>query len=218
MILAGVLLKLGSYGLIVVLPLVDGTLLYVYLYITLVGSVVCCCACARHWDCKGLIAYSSVVHIGVVTVGLLSGRELGYFCALLIIVGHAVCSPILFLYASRLYASTHTRLLSQNRGNIANPMSSTFCFVFLAVNMGVPPFVGFWSEVSIFTVLASVFLWGLLCSCMAVFGSALYNLFIYVSLVHGKESPGTQLTLIPWRYIRSLLLSFLLATNMALFA
>lgn len=76
-LLAGVLLKLGGYGLMVLAPnLGAGTQVYVYL--TLLGGVSCRLLCLRAWDLKALVAYSSIVHMGTVTLRALSGTELGY--------------------------------------------------------------------------------------------------------------------------------------------
>lgn len=105
------------------------------------GGVVCCFRCVRQWDTKGLIAYSSIVHIGVVRVGLLSGSELGYYCGLIIVIAHGVCSPLLFGIAYYLYTNRRSRLLYHNRGNLSTPSVVLVLFALLAVNIGVPPFL-----------------------------------------------------------------------------
>ena len=140
-VLAGVLLKLGRYGLLVFLPLFIHTLLHFYLCLSVVGGVVCCHTCARQWDIKGLIAYSSVVHMGVVTVGFVTGRELGYCCGMVIVIAHGVCSPLLFGVAFYLYENSHTRVLRHNRGNVYSPTVALILLCLLVVNIGVPPFI-----------------------------------------------------------------------------
>lgn len=141
MILAGVLLKLGRFGLLLFLPLFSHKLLAIYMFISVVGGVICCFTCARQWDAKRLIAYSSVVHIGVVRVGIISGREMGYFRAVMMVVGHGVCSPLLFSIAFVMYSNSHTRLISHNRGCLSSPSICFFLFCLLCVNIGVPPFL-----------------------------------------------------------------------------
>lgn len=185
--LAGVLLKLGSYGLMVFLPLYKHTFLSLYLYISVVGGIICCFVCVRQWDAKGLVAYSSVVHIRVVTVGLISGHELGYSCALIIVIGHGVCSPLLFGLAFYLYENSHTRILSINRGNISSPIVVFFLILLLAVNIGVPPFLNVWAEVLIFVVLLKILAWRVPYAVFLAFFGVLYNLAMYVMLTHGKE-------------------------------
>jgi len=76
-LLAGVILKLGRYGLLVLAPCLS-CFSSLYIYLSLLGGVVCSGLCCRSWDMKSLVAYSSVVHIGVVTLGAFSGLELGY--------------------------------------------------------------------------------------------------------------------------------------------
>lgn len=76
-LLAGVILKLGRYGLLLVAPCLTCHS-YLFIYLSLLGGIVCSVLCCRSWDMKSLVAYSSVVHIGVVTLGAISGLELGY--------------------------------------------------------------------------------------------------------------------------------------------
>jgi len=81
------------------------------------------------------------VHIGVVGIGLLLGTELGAGAALLIVVGHGVCSPLVFSYAFYVYQFTHRRLLSRCRGGLARPVMAGVFLLIIAVNIGVPPFL-----------------------------------------------------------------------------
>ena len=189
-ILAGVLLKLGRYGLLVFLPLFLHGLLYLYICVSVVGGVVCSFICARQWDAKGLIAYSSVVHIGVVRVGFVSGSELGYCCGILMVIAHGICSPLLFGVAFFIYENRHTRVLAQNRGNLATPLVTFFVFILLAVNIGVPPFLNVWSEVLMFTALFRLISWRVPFIIPLAFFAVLYNIVIYVILAHGKERPA----------------------------
>ena len=141
MVLAGILLKLGRFGLIFFAPYLSRRILSVYLFLSLIGRVACGAICTRQWDSKSLIAYSSVVHIGVVTVGVVVGSEVGYDCAVLIVIAHGICSPLIFALAYLLYSNSHTRLLRSNRGQLGLPMLRFFLFLLLAINMGVPPFL-----------------------------------------------------------------------------
>jgi len=77
MLLAGVILKLGGYGLLLCSPYLQQSS-FIYIYLSLTGGVVCSLICCRCWDMKSLVAYSSVVHMGAVTLGALSGTELGF--------------------------------------------------------------------------------------------------------------------------------------------
>lgn len=216
-ILAGVLLKLGRYGLMVFLPFLSHKLLIIYIYVSVIGGVLCSLTCARQWDAKGLIAYSSVVHMGVVSVGLVTGRELGYYCAVVMVIAHGVCSPLLFGLAFYLYSSRHTRLLAQNRGGLSTPVACFFIFSLLAVNMGLPPFINVWAEVIMLPALCIVILSRLPFLIASAFFGVLYNLVIYIILAHGKERPSVIVTISPWHYINSLTLRLVCRFNTRLF-
>ena len=217
MALAGILLKLGSYGLLLFCPLLLHPLLTLYLAVSLLGGVACARVCARQWDAKRLIAFSSVVHMGVVTVGVVVGTELGYLCAYLIVVAHGICSPLLFGAVYRFYQRRHRRLLTSNRGRLGSPIAALTLFLLLAVNMGVPPFLNLWSEVLIYCCLlpyAYHSLWILL---PAAFLGALYNLHLYVRLTHGKEAPAATPCDDFWAGVHSVALSFVLAGGLGFF-
>lgn len=217
MVLAGVLLKLGSYGLFIFCPLIHHYILLIYLIISLLGRIIGSYICTRQWDRKRLIAYSSVVHIGVVTIGVVSGSEIGYLCALIIVIAHGVCSPIIFAIAYLLYSNSHTRLLSSNRGLLTIPFIRIFLFILLAINIGVPPFLNLWREVLIFISLITIFgnsLWLLI---PIAFLGVLYNLYIYISLRHGKETFHLSFLGLLWPIVSSISLSLLIRGNLSLF-
>lgn len=217
MVLAGVLLKLGRYGLFIFCPLIKHYILLIYLIIRLLGRILGRFICTRQWDRKRLIAYSSVVHIGVVTIGVVRGIEIGYSCALIIVIAHGVCSPIIFAIAYLLYSNSHTRLLSSNRGLLGIPLISLFLFMLLSINIGVPPFLNLWREVIMFISLINIFrnrLWFLI---PIAFLGVLYNLYIYISLSHGKETLNLSSIGLSWPLVSSVSLSLLIAGNISLF-
>jgi len=115
MVLAGVLLKLGSYGLLIFLPYIKlNNIVIVYLRTSLLGSLLRAIMCLRQGDIKLIIAYSSVVHISVVSLGFIRGREIGYVCGLIIVLSHGLCSPFMFALAFWLYENSHSRLQMNN--------------------------------------------------------------------------------------------------------
>ena len=156
MSLAGILLKMGSYGLFLFLPYIKLNFLYtLYTRLALIGSVVCALICIRQSDMKLLIAYSSVVHMGVVTLGLTRGTEMGYGCRFVMVIAHGLCSPFLFVFSYVLYQCSHSRLFL----NISRTVPiQTGCFMgLISLNMRVPPTLRLWAEVIItICVLGSV--------------------------------------------------------------
>lgn len=141
-LLSGIILKLGGYGILLLSPCLEFSL-SLYVYLSLSGSVICSLICCRHWDIKSLVAYSSVVHIGVVTLGALSGLELGYWAACGILVGHSIISPLMFVLAWELYHFSGSRsfILCWH-----SPMASSLLIMLCVcsgINYGLPPFVNF---------------------------------------------------------------------------
>lgn len=120
-ILAGIILKLGGYGLIrlMILFLIIGLELNLYLIsLSLVGGFIISLVCLRQRDIKSLIAYSSVAHIGLAFRGVLSLNRWGYRGCLVIIVAHGLCSSGLFCLANMNYERLMSRSLYLNKGLI----------------------------------------------------------------------------------------------------
>jgi NADH-ubiquinone oxidoreductase chain 4 len=119
MILAGVLLKLGGYGLVRVFPFLIFSGLnfnFIFISISLVGGFLISLVCLRQIDIKALIAYSSVAHIGVVLGGLLTLTYWGLRGALTLIIAHGLCSSGLFRLANITYERVGRRSLIINKG------------------------------------------------------------------------------------------------------
>lgn len=106
--LSGIILKLGGYGFLILCVNLCVPFSF-FMFISLSGSIICCIICFRAHDSKVVVAYSSVVHMGVVTVGSITGSETGYWVAVSIICSHTLISPYLFILANELYQSTGSR-------------------------------------------------------------------------------------------------------------
>jgi len=208
-ILAGVILKLGRYGLLLLAPhLTSHSTLFIY--ITLLGGVVRSVLCLRSWDMKSLVAYSSVVHIGVVTLGALSGLEVGWWVACGIVVGHSLLSPLLFVLAYELYQAFGSRNFVNGH---YSPVSSSFLLIIglcFGLNFGLPPFLNFWVEVSLFSIQGSIFSISLLPLILTAFLSFVYCIFFYVLACGGPSSSLLQHFSSLYIYIPSLFFSLAL--------
>lgn len=209
MLLAGVILKLGRYGLLLLAPhLASQSSLFIYL--TLTGGIVCSAICCRNWDMKSLVAYSSVVHIGVVTLGALRGLELGFWVAGGILVGHSLLSPLIFSLAYELY-------LSRGRRNFVygHTSSVTISLLFAVrlcsgLNFGLPPFLNFWVEVSLFSLQGWLWSFSLLPLILTAFLSFLYSIFFYVLACGGTPSFTIQLNNTFFIHAPAIILSLLI--------
>ena len=186
MFLAGVLLKLGSYGLLLFLPTVKmNQVLSIYLSLSLLGSLISAMVCLRQGDIKVLIAYSSVVHMGVVNLGFLRGTEIGYTCGLIMILAHGLCSPLLFSFAFWLYQISHSRQLLNN--SFLAPSLGAAILSLVLINIRVPPRLRLWSEVFMCIRVIYIMWWTLPLLLLVFFAGAIYNLYLYTACHFTKK-------------------------------
>nr|UFZ13742.1 NADH dehydrogenase subunit 4 [Protosialis americana] len=194
MILAGILLKLGGYGLLRVL----GMMLYmslklniIWVGISLIGGFLVSLICLRQVDLKSLIAYSSVAHMGIVLAGLMTLSYWGYSGSYSLMIGHGLCSSGLFCLANISYERTGSRSLLINKGMMNfMPSMCLWWFLLCSSNMAAPPSLNLLGEVSL---LNSILFWSvlsmLLLSLISFF-SASYTLYLYSYSQHGMMYSG----------------------------
>jgi len=189
-ILAGVLLKLGGYGLIRVLPLFresNKSLSWLWIRVRLVGGVVVSLMCLRQVDVKALIAYSSVAHIGLVLAGLVVFGWWGLNGAVVVIIGHGLCSSGLFCLANIVYERIGSRSLLIRKGLINFiPRIALWWFLLRAGNIAAPPTLNLLGEISL---IIRVVRWrkiSIISVGLLSFFRAAYTLYIYSLSQHGK--------------------------------
>nr|VFU78693.1 NADH dehydrogenase subunit 4 [Proasellus jaloniacus] len=195
MILASVLLKLGGYGMIRILPKLSSSLVSVNWALMswgLMGGVFISLSCLRQVDVKVLIAMSSVAHMAMVFGGVMSLTVWGVNGAVLVMMGHGFCSSGLFCIANLSYERSGTRSLLVLKGaqSIA-PALTMWWFLLVAANMSAPPSMNLLGEIHSITGLIK---WSVLSSIPVVslvFFAAAYSLYLYISTQHGKASPIT---------------------------
>ena len=158
-ILAGVLLKAGGYGFIrFALPLFPyGTQFWIpaLIFLSVVAIVYGAIVSAVQKDLKKLVAYSSVAHMGFVTLGIFVLNLQGAVGATLQMLNHGIVTGALFLFVGIQYEKTHRRLIA-DLGGLANrwPLYTTFFGVFMLASLGLPGLSGFIGE---FLVLLGAF-------------------------------------------------------------
>lgn len=190
-ILAGVLLKLGGYGLIRVIPIVVGKILiysYVFIRLGLSRMVFIGLICWRLNDLKALVAYSSVAHIGLVICGVIRISLYGRIGVLVIIIGHGISSSGIFCLVNIIYERFRRRSLFLRKGIINIIPSLRFIFFILcAANISAPPTINLIGEIFLLIrVIGFRFLIIFLFSVGSFFG-AVFTLFIYSYRQHGKN-------------------------------
>ena len=189
-ILAGVLLKLGGYGLIRVFPfllLIGLNFNFVFISIRLVGGFLISLVCLRQIDIKALIAYSSVAHIGIVLGGLLTMTYWGLRGSYTLMIAHGLCSSGLFSLANITYERLGSRRLIINKGLLNFiPSLSLWWFLLCSGNMAAPPTLNLLGEISL---LNRIIRWSwysiIFLSLLSFFGAA-YSLFLYSFRQQGK--------------------------------
>ncbi len=152
-LLSGVLLKMGAYGLIRavnMLPEAAHILQPLLISLALIGMIYGGLLAWRQTDLKAMIAYSSVSHMGIVLLGIASLNQMGLTGALLQMTSHGLISAALFLLIGLLYERTHTRNIQDYGGLIHNmPRFAFFISLALFGAMGLPGTFGFISELHV---------------------------------------------------------------------
>lgn len=188
-ILAGILLKLGGYGIIRLLPLflkINKIISWLWVRIGILGGTVVRFICLRQIDIKSLIAYSSVAHIGIVLAGLITGNFWGINGAIVVIIGHGLCSSGLFYLANLVYERTSRRRLLINKGLLnLIPTLGIWWFLLRIGNMAAPPTLNLLGEISLILRIRRWSKVSLLGIALLSFFRASYTLYLYSIRQHG---------------------------------
>lgn len=188
-ILAGVILKLGGYGLIRFMKIfvrINKLFNNLFIVIAIVGGLVVSFICLRQRDIKSLIAYSSVAHIGLALGGILTLNNLGIWGSLILILAHGLCSSGIFCLANISYERTKSRSIYLNKGMInILPRLSLWWFLLRARNMAAPPSLNLLGEILLINRLViyrNIFV--IFLSLISFFRAA-YSLFLFSYTQHG---------------------------------
>nr|YP_010926084.1 NADH dehydrogenase subunit 4 [Agrilus zanthoxylumi]WKF51813.1 NADH dehydrogenase subunit 4 [Agrilus zanthoxylumi] len=192
MILAGIMLKLGGYGMLRFMKLfigISSLINYVFISISILGGVLVSLMCLRQTDMKLLIAYSSVAHMGLVLAGIMTFSYWGFCGAFSMMIAHGLSSSALFCLANISYERVNSRSLYLNKGMISlMPSLTLWWFLFSSCNMAAPPSLNLLSEILLINSLVSWSLMNMLGLALISFFSACYSLYLYSCSQHGKFS------------------------------
>nr|WCR48285.1 NADH dehydrogenase subunit 4 [Aedes flavopictus] len=196
MILAGVLLKLGGYGLLRVFSMMQilGTKFnFIWISISLIGGVLVSLICLWQMDLKALIAYSSVAHMGIVLSGLMTMTYWGLNGSYTLMIAHGLCSSGLFCLANISYERMGSRSLLINKGMLNfMPSLSLWWFLLCSGNMAAPPTLNLLGEISLLNSIVSWSWLTMINLALLSFFSAAYTLFLFAYSQHGKIYSGVH--------------------------
>jgi NADH-quinone oxidoreductase subunit M len=189
-ILAGILLKMGGYGFIrFSLPMFPDASLYfapLVFALSVIAIVYTSLVALVQEDMKKLIAYSSVAHMGFVTMGLFAMTEQGVQGAIFQMVSHGLVSGALFLCVGVVYDRMHTREIAAYGGLVERmPLYAVAFLVFTMANVGLPGTSGFIGEFLTMIGTFKVNSWVAFFATTGVILSAAYALFLYRRVIFG---------------------------------
>ena len=190
-ILAGILLKLGGYGFILfnvpMFPIASQMFQPLVLTLSVIAVVYTSLVAFRQTDIKKLIAYSSVAHMGFVTMGIFSGNAQGMQGAVFQMLSHGLISGALFLCVGVVYDRMHTREISFYGGLTQRmPWYAAIFLMFTMANVGLPGTSGFIGEILTMTGTYQASTWAAMIAATGVILSAVYALTLYRNVMFGE--------------------------------
>nr|AGN72634.1 NADH dehydrogenase subunit 4 [Misgurnus anguillicaudatus] len=193
MVLAAVLLKLGGYGMMRMMVMLDPLskeLAYPFIILALWGIIMTGSICLRQTDLKSLIAYSSVSHMGLVAGGILIQTPWGFTGAIILMIAHGLVSSALFCLANTTYERTHSRTMILARGlQMIFPLTATWWFIANLANLALPPLPNLMGEL---TIISSLFNWSprtIILTGTGTLITAGYSLYLFLMSQRGPTPP-----------------------------
>ncbi len=188
--LAGVLLKMGAYGFVrFSLPMLpEASVFFTPLIYSLsvVAVIYTSLVALAQEDMKKLIAYSSVAHMGFVTIGIFTVTQQGIEGALYQMLSHGIVSAALFLIVGVIYDRLHTRLIERYDGLVERmPAYALFFMIFMLASVGLPGTGGFVGEVLVLVGVFQVNTWVALLAATSMVLGAAYMLYLYRRVIFG---------------------------------
>ncbi|MEW6330690.1 MAG: NADH-quinone oxidoreductase subunit M [Pseudomonadota bacterium] len=189
-ILAAIMLKMGAYGFLrfslPILPDASHELAWLMIALSLIAVVYIGLVALVQEDMKKLIAYSSIAHMGFVTLGFFIFNTQGIEGGIVQMISHGFVSGALFLCVGVLYDRLHSRMI-KDYGGVANrmPVFAAFMMLFAMANSGLPGTSGFVGELLVILGAFQVNVWYALAAATTLVFGAAYTLWMYKRVIFG---------------------------------
>ena len=202
-ILAGVLLKMGGYGFLrfslPMLPLASEFFVPLIFTLSVIAVIYTSLVALMQEDMKKLIAYSSVAHMGFVTIGIFTFNTQGIEGGIFQMLSHGIVSAALFLVVGVVYDRIHSREIAHYGGLVNRMPVYAFTFmIFMLASVGLPGTAGFVGEILVLVGVYKVNSWVAALAALGVILGAAYMLWLYRRVIFGaltKEELKTMLDL-----------------------
>nr|AHA52471.1 NADH dehydrogenase subunit 4 [Therophilus festivus] len=191
MILASIMLKLGTYGMIRLMYIYYKMILnfnMIFINLMIIGSIYSCMICFNSMDLKIIIAYSSIVHMNFMISILLMFSFISLNSNMILMISHGLCSPAMFCLANFNYEKLNSRNIFINKGMInLFPSMSMWWFLIFSNNFSSPPSLNLMGELMLsfkflnFNILYCLFLFLIMMFC------TFYSIYIYSFSQHGNN-------------------------------
>ena len=190
-ILAGVLLKMGAYGFLrfslPMLPVASDFFAPLVFTLSIIAIIYTSLVALAQEDMKKLIAYSSVAHMGFVTIGIFTVRTQGVEGAIVQMLSHGVISAALFLCVGVVYDRLHSREIARYGGLVHRmPVYAAVFMVFMLGSVGLPGTSGFVGEFLVLVGAFQVNTWLALLATSGIVLGAAYMLYLYRRVIFGE--------------------------------
>jgi len=191
-ILAGVLLKMGGYGFIrfslPMFPEASAHFAWLVYWLSMIAVVVTSLIALVQHDMKKLIAYSSVAHMAIVTIGLFAFNTQGLEGSMVVMLSHGLVSGALFLCVGVIYDRLHTREISRYGGLAINmPKYALFFLLFTMASIGLPGTSGFVGEFLSLGGIYQISSWVAFVATTGIILGAAYMLYLYRRIAFGEQ-------------------------------
>jgi len=189
-ILAGVLLKLGGYGFLrFLLPLFPSACIFfkpLIFLLSLLAIILSSLTAIRQIDLKKIIAYSSIAHMGFVTLGIFSETIEGILGSIFLMISHGLVASSLFFSIGILYDRYHTRMVFHYTGLVTfMPLYGIFLLFFILSNIGMPGTMGFVGEILVLFGLIQKHFFITLFAAFSILLGAIYSIWLYNRIMFG---------------------------------